>query len=361
MADLENIMSVASADIHSILGVARADINTVMGVTMPSLSDWKGTRAIIMGGFAYNSGGSERSTDEVQYKTLTTDGNTADFGDLSTSATLAAGSGSNGTRVVMGGGRTKAASNVTNLTQIDYIVAASVGTVGDAGDLNVGADFASETGASNGTLCFFVGGTGLTDNMEQMNISTTGGSTDAGDIDAGTSIVHSSSNGDSKFLILGIGYNDGPKTAIDEHNFSTSADSSGYGEVASVGIGNSGVVCATNRVVTAGGFQTSGTRGTRMQFFPVASAAEGDADDEADIVAAVTGPGGTSDGTRGEWYGGYGTQTPVGFFQNDIQKVTIASLSNATDIGDLTTAQFASDYYEVGDAGGIAAAATQTA
>ena len=353
-------MSVASADIEKIMGVERGDIEKVMGVTMPSLSDWKGTRAIIMGGYAYNSGGSERSTDNVQYKTLTTDGNSAAFDDLSLSVMYAGGSGSNGTRVVIGGGRTTAASTTVRLTQIDYMVAATTGSVQDAGDLNVGTDFGSEGGASNGTLCFFVGGTGLLATMEQMNISTTSGSTAAGDIAAGSSYTHLVSNGDSKFLLLGIGsHNDAGKTAIDIHTFSTTADSTAYGNVATVGLGHSGVVCATNRVVAAGGNTGSGL-GTRMQFFPVASSADGDTSDAADLVVPASGTGGTSDGTRGEFYGGHATAAN-GRFQNDIQKITIASLANSEDIGDLTTTQFASDYYEDADASGIAGPATQTA
>ena len=316
MPDIDNVMGVDSADIDSIFGVARADIDTVMGVTVPSLGDWKGTRAIIIGGNHYNAAGYGRSVDSIQYKTLTTDGNTSAFDDLSLPTHDAAGSGSNGTRIVYGGGRTYAASGSENHVTIEYMVAASTGSVADAGDLQFG-----------------------------------------------TSGDHCTSNGDSKFLIIGLGTAQAGKTAIDEHNFDTSASSTAYGNVATVGIGMSGSVCATNRVVTAGGFVSSGpyVLGTRMQFFPVASSADGDSSDEADLVVGVMAPCGTSDGTRGEFYGGEATSAN-NYQQNDIQKITIASLSNATDIGDLTTEDTygAGNHWSGSDSGGITNASAQT-
>jgi len=74
MADLENIMSVASADIEKIMGVERGDIEKVMGISMPSLSDWKGSRAFHFGGGWYNSSGSQSGniSDHIQTKTMTT-------------------------------------------------------------------------------------------------------------------------------------------------------------------------------------------------------------------------------------------------------------------------------------------------
>ena len=353
MPDLEKIMSVASADIEKIMGVARADIEKVMGVTMPSLSDWKGSRAIIFGGNYYTAAGQGRSADTTQYKTLTTDGNTTVSADLADLNHSAAGSGSNGVRIVYAGG-TKywSGTNTGNHTEIQYMVAASTGSVGEAGDLNVGSDAGGRDGSSNGTLCFFVGGNGLQANMEQMNISTTSGSTNAGDIDGGATANAMTSNGDSKFLIMGIGTSGG-RTAVDQHNFSTSADSSGYGSVATVDIGAGGAVCATNRVVCAG----NAAHSTRMHFFPVASSADSDSSDSADLITAATGQCATSDGTRGEWYGG---DISGGGMKSDIQKVTIASLSNATDIGDLQTPESATDRWTDSDPYGIVYASAQT-
>ena len=314
-----------------------------------------------MGGHYYNTGGSSRSTDNVQYKTQTTDGNTAAFDDLSTPKQETAGSGSNVTRVINGGGRTYAASNAFALDSIDYMVVASLGSVADAGNLNEGSHQGGNGGASNGTLCFFVGGDGNGANIEQMTISSGSGSSQAGDIATGSSKAHCQTNGDSKFLILGIGTNEHNKTAIDEHNFSTSANSSAYGNVATIGLGGSGVVCAVNRAVTVAGYtDASYTRGSRMQFFPVAASADGDSSDEADIVTTGSHPGATSDGTRGGFYGLNNDQSAHNYVSNTIQKVTIASLSNATDIGDLQNNAISGSGHTYSMAGGLYNPACQT-
>jgi len=376
MADVEKFMSVEAGDIEKIMGVETGDIEAVMGVEYPAGGiAWGGTRAIIMGGWYYNSGGSGRSAISVQQKTLASDSNTSDFGDLAAHKHSANGSGSNGTRVVMGGGITNTtgggAGYITYTQTIDYVTAAGSGTFGDAGDLQVGSQDGSQGGASNGTLCFFVGGgSGSSpyslDRMEQMTISSTSGASTAGDLQFGNSKYHTVTNGDSKFLIMGLGTGEVAKTAIDEHNFSTSADSTAYGSVTAtgIGLGRTAAVCATNRIVTAGGYISSGptVRGTRMQFFPVASSADGDSSDEADLVTGAADHGATSDGTRGEWYGGAADGSAEdGEIQNDIQKVTIASLANTTDVGDLTTVDSASDYYSASDASGLAGLSVQTA
>jgi len=325
---------------------------------------WAGTRAVVMGGWTYNTSGSGRSLNDVQYKTVVTDGNTADFDDLAILNHAAVGSGSNSTKVVKAGGGTFTSVGgwTRRLNTIESLTVSTTGSVIDNGDLNTGSDYGTGSGASNGTLCFFVGGDGNGANIEQMTISSGSGSSQAGDIATGSSIEHCQSNGDSKFLILGIGTAQNNKTAIDEHNFSTSANSSAYGNVATIGLGGSGVVCAVNRVVTAAGWtNASYTRGSRMQFFPVASSADGDSSDSADLVTTGTHPGGTSDGTRGEFYGLNNDQSAYNYISNTIQKITIASLSNATDIGDLQDNAISGDNgHTYSMAGGVSNSACQT-
>jgi hypothetical protein len=317
-----------------------------------------------MGGWTYSDAGSGRSINDVQYKTLATDGGTDDFDDLASINHAATGSGSNGTKVVMAGGNafSSIGSWVRRFTAIESLTVASTGSVTSNGDLNTGSDYGTGAGSSNGTLCFFVGGDGLGANIEQMTISSGSGSTDAGDVVTGSTREHCQTSGDSKFLIMGIGTAQNNKTAIDEHNFSTSADSTAYGNVATIGLGGSGVVCAVNRVVTATGYTNAAwLRGSRMQFFPVASSADGDSSDEADLVTTGTHPGATSDGTRGEFYGLNNDQSAHNYMSNTIQKVTIASLANATDIGDLQDNLISGDDgHTYSMAGGLAGAACQT-
>ena len=92
-------------DIEKISGRTDGNIENLSGLEFTGVPpDWKGTRAIIIGGNHYNAAGYGRSVDSIQYKTLTTDGDTSVFDDLSSPTQDAAGSGSNGTRIVYGGG-----------------------------------------------------------------------------------------------------------------------------------------------------------------------------------------------------------------------------------------------------------------
>ena len=368
--NVKKVNTIAIADIGKVNGQNDTDLAKLNGEEFTGVvPDWKGSRAILMGGNFWNAAGSGRSVVSVQYKTLASDVDTSDFGDLAAAKQQPVGSGSNGTTVVMGGGTSITdGGTIYSTVTIDYVTAASVGTTGDAGDLQQTSREGGNQGASNGTLCFFTGGhfgdaPYNTDRMEQMTISSTSGALTAGDLQFGASLTHTASNGDSKFLVMGLGTAEVGKTAIDEHNFDTSANSSAYGNVATIALGRSSCVSATNRVVTAGGYVSSGPTvlGTRMQHFPVASAADGDSSDEADLVVGAVAHGATSDGTRGEWYGGYASSSD-GYFQNDIQKVRIASLANTSDVGDLTTVDSASgSHYSGTDASGIARLSAQTA
>ena len=60
----------------------------------------------------------------------------------------------------------------------------------------------------------------------------------------------------------------------------------------------------------------------------------GDAADFGDLVEAKAYLDGTSNGTRGVWFGGFNTE------RDRIQYVTVSTLGNATDFGDLTVARY---------------------
>lgn len=383
MADLENIMSVASADIHSILGVARADISTVMGVTMPSLSDWKGATTFYIGGRFINSSGSysNNETDQITYKNMTTDGNTGNFADLTSATYNPLSSGSNGTRIlVMGGNRnTKDPAENNNVDQVttEYFVAASAGTNAlDAGDLPDGGNRGGGSGSSNGTLCFAYGGErypgegspGFSrDQIDYQNISTTGGATDGGGNLTAASYGHEKSNHDTKALILNIDTNayGSANANIDQHNFSTSANATDWGYNCTKGVGyGTGVMCSTTRVVFGGGQVEDYTPHNEVHYVTVDSAS--DSTDAANLFDDRVGSGlvGTSDGTRGEIYGGDSADSGNGgsgaFIRETIQKFTLASLGDGADIGNLVN-EDRDGAHTYGEAGGLISGCAQTA
>ena len=116
--------------------------------------------------------------DEIEYVTISTLGNTADFGD--TSGNHAGGQGcSNAIRGIFGGGY---APTVTNM--MDYITIATLGNAIDFGDLS--AEKRGIGAAASPTRGVFAGGgnpsTAAYNNIEYVQIMTTGNVIDFGDL-----------------------------------------------------------------------------------------------------------------------------------------------------------------------------------
>ena len=332
--EIEKLNTIEIADIEKVNNLSDDDVEKINTLEFTgTVTDWKGSRAFYFGGWYYTSSGSGRGSDHIQYKTMTTDGNMGDFGDLSlSSAHQFLGSGSNGTRVMRGGGQgiTALGGGLADVDEtIDYWTAASTTNASDAGDLDEPGEQGSSGGASNGTLCMF-----MDDTIQYQNIFSTGGSTLGGELTA-ASTQHEASNGDTYSLICGINVNAHGATddAIDQHNFSTSADATDFGGVVKIGVGGgTGLCSSTTRVIFGGGWvDSSYTRSDEIHYLTIASPS--DSTDAMDLAQALSNVCATSDGTRGEWYAG---RANAGFIQNDIMKVTIASLTGtATIIGDL--------------------------
>ena len=192
--------------------------------------------------------------------------------------------------------------------------------------------------------------------MEYITIASTGNGTDAGNLEAAQD-QHATSNGNSKYLIMGGYVGSGyPLNTVSQHSFHTSNDATDYGQVGAHSFMGTGVVCSTTRVVAAAGYNGTDhwNRGDEIHYFTLDSGSNS-TDDGYVLHAAMSEVSGTSDGTRGEFYGGH-TGSVV---QNEIQKVTIASLGNAADVGDLTNTDSASGTSYT-DAGGVASASCQT-
>jgi hypothetical protein len=114
-------------------------------------------------------------TNIMDYVTIATTGNATDFGDLlqvrRSSAAL-----SSSTRGVIGGSYTPPGS-APKYQNLDYITIASTGNAADFGDATVG--FADGCGTSGATRGLFSLGDGIT--IDQITIASTGNATDFGD------------------------------------------------------------------------------------------------------------------------------------------------------------------------------------
>ena len=113
----------------------------------------------------------------LQYVTMSTTGNSLDFGDLSSTARAQIGAVGSSTRAVFGGG-----SDPGTSSQIDFITIASTGNSQDFGDLATARrSFGSPTSPTRGV---FAGGydPAATRNIEYITIATTGNGQEFGEI-----------------------------------------------------------------------------------------------------------------------------------------------------------------------------------
>jgi hypothetical protein len=134
------------------------------------------TRAISFGGDNVGSG-----TNVIEYMTIASTSNGIDFGDLLSSQTTFTGGVSSSTRGVIGGGNTYPSEPQTNVIQ--YITISTLGNSIDFGDLTTPKG--GGTATSNSTRGIFIGGVSgpsRTNTIEYVTIASTGNAQDFGDL-----------------------------------------------------------------------------------------------------------------------------------------------------------------------------------
>lgn len=249
------------------------DLNTSNAFYNASCSS--STRGLFIGG---GSGGSTVN-EYMEYVTIATTGNAANFGQLS-NISNPAGTGrgayfgaacSNSSRGVIA--RSKVNANANEVNNITYITISSTGTDTDFGDFSRTVQYCAAL--SSATRGVFTWSSGASKEIEYITISSTGNSTDFGDT------------------------------------------------VANVGGGPAGASSSTRGLFCTGG-------NTNIDYITIAST--GNAADFGDLTQQSQGMAFASDSITAVRCGGYNGSTYV----NIMDSVTIATTGNATDFGDIT-------------------------
>ena len=180
--DIMDYVTIASTgDAKDFGDLANAkEFNNNPGCSSPTRGLWMATASPSAG-----------SSNTIEYVTIATKGNTADFGDISDTGTRSSGGAcSNATRALYGGG-----ANPSVLNTIDYVTIASLGNSIDFGDLtqtnyHMGVFSSSIRGV-------WLGGRNpdLTNKIDYVNIATTGNALDWGDMYDQIALFATTSNG----------------------------------------------------------------------------------------------------------------------------------------------------------------------
>lgn len=276
----------------------------------------------------------------IEYVTITSTGNSTDFGDRTNSVIHASGCASSTRGVFMGGNTDGTADD--NVNVIDYITMASAGNATDFGDLSQSTFRAGAV--SNATKGLYIGGStnaGATtvNTIDQITIGSTGNATDFADLATATS-GHSAASAefpgvqspDSLPAALGLfaggeHSSGGQQSTIEFIDIATTGSVGMFGDLTSKRYGMIGGVASSTRGVFGGGitvdiieYVTFSTKGKATDF--------GNLSGNRYTLAA------TSNSTRGLFSGGDNGSTQ----QDTVEYITIASTGNATDFGNLSVA-----------------------
>jgi len=291
-----------------------------------------GTRGI-------KGGGGNPGTDVIEFFTLSTLGNSQDFGNLTVSAKAQSGASSR-TRGLF------AAGDSPNTNRIDFITIASAGTnAQDFGDVASGAQ-RHANGFSNGVRAFFAGGYGNSGSpgncniIDHVTIAQTGNTVDFGDLSY--SMTNGGSCASSTRGIVAGGQNPGYINNICHITMSTSGNQVDRGGDLTVARRNHGAASNSTRGIFFGGQNANPNSNAGLtntiDFLTIAST--GDAQDFGDLTfgtnnGAINCMHGMASATRVVMPGG--TAFPFGTDVNNIVYVEIATTGNSVDFGTLAT------------------------
>ena len=285
-----------------------------------------GTRGLLM------ESGSE-NVNTISFVNISTTGNASNFGDCNVTSGRKL-TPSSRTRGIIAGGYP--ASNV-----IDFVTIAQPGNAQDFGDLN-GSTGARDAGASisNGTrgvMAITHSPSGIFNVMHYITIASTGNSLDFGDTSTGNGRTMGASSPTRGIIFWGN--SGGPAynyvNNIEYITTSTLGNSADFGDKIQSQTHGGSFSNAIRAVIGGGvGSVPSGTITNTIQFITMATL--GDAQDFGDLTYSSRIMGSASSPTRGLFAGGL---NPSGVL-NTISYVQIMTTGDSIDFGDLTSTSY---------------------
>ena len=277
-----------------------------------------GTRALFF------AGATPVNQNVIQYLSIPTFGNAADFGDCSASAKQGNTALSSSVRAVSGGGYAPAITD-----EMEFVTVASTGDSADFGNLSVGrAQFASLASTTRGIFAggyTNVGGASNKDTIDYITIASKGSAEDFGNVGYGERHNTISCANSVRGIVAGGANN---ISTIDYLTISTTGNSQTFGDL-TVGRGAAGGCSNSIRGLFAGGMDPAVVANGPTDFITIATT--GNAQDFGDISAKGYLAAAASS-TRAVFAGGLAPGSSV---VNAIESMEIVSTGNAVDFGTL--------------------------
>ena len=287
-----------------------------------------GPRGLFMGGS--NEPDPSATYDIIDYITIPTCGNATDFGNL-TSARQEGGAFASSTRGVYFGGD-------PGINTIEYVTISSTGDSTNFGDV-VGDQSKAGAGAADQTRGLMALGWAnptSVDIIEYVTTATTGNAVDFGNLTA--TMYEGSGFSSSTRGIFTIGSDLASSTyknTIDYVTIQTTGNTADFGDL-TVARALDMAFSGSTRGVICGGYAGSplSTRVNTIDYITIATL--GNAIDFGDMTTLNGYGGGCASKLRGVCASGYGTVAPTNTIVNTMEYIEIATTGNSTDFGDVT-------------------------
>jgi len=286
-----------------------------------------GTRGVIMGGLSPSHPNGDET---MQFITISSTGNSTDFGDLTREKYASYGGIASRTRGIMPGGYYYPGSSGTYTDEMDAITISIQSNAFDFGNLSQG-NRAEPGSASNETRGIIFGGSAgpspvvRTNNITYVTIASSSNSIDFGDMIGG---LYQNPTGTASPTRLVMGTGEGSPanfSTLEYITISTLGNASNFGD-ATIAASYRTACGNAVRGLIAGGYSPNSDNIIEL----ITIATQGDAVDFGDLTNVRGGTTSMASPVRGVFAGGR-TPTEV----NTIDYVQIASAGNAIDFGNL--------------------------
>ena len=235
-----------------------------------------------------------------------------------------------GTRGLFGGGEA-GANNESD--RIDFITISTQGDATDFGNLSVTRSHLG--GCADRTRGLFMGGRlapgGHSDTVDFVTIASTGNATDFGNLTQTRSRTTGFNNSTRGVRVGGAPFTD----TIDFGTIQSAGNFLDFGNLVSSRRSTATAASPTRGIIACGQDPSSGNQGVNIIEF-VTTSTTGNTQDFGDAVKTRRGGAGCSNSVRAVFGTGFIAPAPSNTASSEIDFITIATLGNATDFGDLT-------------------------
>jgi hypothetical protein len=276
--------------------------------------DRTGGRGLVCGGQITPA--SESESNHIDYITISSTGNSQDFGDL-TDGRFKLGASGSSTRGIVAGGATPARSDI-----MDFVTIAATGNALDFGDLLNARDELGGAGNNIRALFFTGSAPGSTNVIEYVTTAALGNAQDFGDLTRDER--EGCGCGSPTRGIIFVKDN-----SINYLTWATTGNALDFGDTGFGDNGDNMAVSDRTRAIIAGGFQGPASSSNGIHYLTISTL--GNTQDFGDLTATSTMGSAMSNSIRGVFSLG----ESGGVQSNAMDYVTIQTTGDAKDFGDL--------------------------